>query len=93
MPALCYYTGMTLCEIHWTGTAPRRSLVGKRAPDPRPPHKIEFKSRREAEIWAAIYAPDSCHPYHRFEVERVAGIFSVGIYDLNTGAFSHWAEP
>ena len=85
---------MTLCaDTPWTGTAPRRSLVGKRAPERRPPHNIEFKSRREAEIWAAIYAPESCHPYHRFEVEQVAGMFSVAIYDLNTGAFSHWAEP
>ena len=59
---------MTHCiEMPWTGTAPRRSLVGKRAPERRPRPNIEFKSKREAELWAAIYADQSCHP----------GIFSV----------------
>jgi hypothetical protein len=85
---------MTHCiEMPWTGAAPRRSLVGKRAPERRPRPNIEFKSKREAEIWAAIYADQSCHPFHRWEVEQAGAIFSVAVYDANTGAFSHWAEP
>lgn len=83
---------------------PRRSLVGairKSAPkpapkpkiDPRPSPKIAFTTKHEAELWAEIYADESCHPFHRWEVERFGGGFSVGIYDLNSGKFSHWAEP
>ena len=85
---------MTLCEApeRWAAR-PRRSLVGKVVQLRRPAPKITFTTKREAEIWASIYAEESCHPYHRWEIERFAAVFSAAVYNAETGVFSHWAEP
>lgn len=56
------------------------------------PRKI-FVSNRGAEEWALKHADESCHFHQRWEVDCVgAKLYAIGIYSVNSGEFSHWAE-
>jgi len=84
--------------------SPRRSILGpiravkQRTATParkaigRPIPGRCFDNERKALAWGNVHGDENCFQYQRWEVEPYGGVFAVGIYSLNSGDFSHWAE-